>query len=444
MSTFTEIAVLVALVLANGLLAGAEIAVVAMRQSRIEELIERGNRAARIVGRLRRRPERFFATVQIGITIFGVTAGAFGGARFGEDLAALFARWEPLAPYAQSLAYVLVVALITYLSLILGELVPKSLALRAAEQYALVIAAPLSLLEVIAAPAVWFLTTSSNAVLRLFGDRTDFLETKVSLEEVRRMVDDASEKGSLDPEVGILAGRALDFSELSAHDVMVHRRFVQAIPIDADEQAIRGIFLESGHRRYPIYDGAIDNFVGYVSSRDVVQSLWNGEPANARDLLRDALLVPETIPAADLLARMQAERQHLVVVVDEHGGFSGIVTLEDLLEELVGEIESEHGTLPIPFERRDDRSTVVRGELPLRELDRELGTSLAKAADARTVGGLVVQLAGDRVPCTGEAFVSPDGTRLEIVDASPRRVRRVAIGPPGAQAGASTAETRGR
>jgi putative hemolysin len=427
MSTSTEIAFLLTLVLANGLLAGAEIAVVTVRRSRIQELIEQGHRAARLLERLRQHPERFFATVQVGITVFGVTAGAFGGARFGEDLAAVLERWSPLAPYASSIAYVVVVGLVTYLSLIFGELVPKSLALRSSERYALLVAGPLSALEAVAAPAVWILTVSSNAVLRLFGDRTDFLETKVSLEEVRRMVDDASEEGALDPEVGTIAARALELSELTAHDVMIHRRFVRAIPIDADEETLRAAFLESGHRRYPVYDGTIDNIVGYLSWRDVVLEEWKGKPASARELLRQALLVPETAPVTDTLRRMQQERQHLVVVVDEHGGLSGIVTIEDLLEELVGEIDSEHGTQNLMFEQREDGSRVVRGELPLRELDRALGTHLEQASDARTVGGLIAQLAGDRIPPTGEVFRTPDGTRLEILEASPRRVRRVVL-----------------
>jgi putative hemolysin len=162
MNTTTEIALLLSLILCNGLLAGSEIAVVTLRPSRLEELIEQGSRTAMVLQRLRATPERFFATVQIGITIFGVTAGAFGGARFGADLASVLALWEPLAPYAQSVAYVVVVAVVTYLSLIFGELVPKSLALRMAEGYAFLVARPLVLLESVAAPAVWFLTASSQ------------------------------------------------------------------------------------------------------------------------------------------------------------------------------------------------------------------------------------------------------------------------------------------
>jgi putative hemolysin len=426
MSTTTEVTILFALILANGLLAGAEIAVVSMRSSRIDELIGRGSKTAALLRRMRAAPERFFATVQVGITVFGVTAGAFGAARFAADLAAVLERWAPLAPYARSVSYVLVVAAVTYLSIVLGELVPKSLALRRAELYGRMIARPLAVLEAVAAPIVWFLTASSNLVLRAFGDRTDFLETKVSLEEVRHMVDDARERGSLDPGVGLIASRALDLSELTAGDVMIHRRFVRALPLDADADTVREVFLDAGHRRLPIYEGTIDNIVGYIAWRDLVERLWSGKSVSVPDLLRSIRIEPASAPAAPLLRTMQEARQHLVAVADEHGGVAGIVTLEDLLEEIVGEIDSEHGR-PIRLERRPDGSVVVRGELGLRDLDRELGTDLQADDDARTVGGLVVHLAGERIPTTGEVFEARDGTRLEILEASPRRVRRVAV-----------------
>jgi putative hemolysin len=430
MSTSTELLVLLLLVLANGLLAGTEIAIVAVRGSRIEELIAGGSRPARVLKRLRSRPERFFATIQIGITVIGVSAGAFGGARFGGDLALLLERWEPIAPYAESVAYSLVVVLITYLSLILGELVPKSLALRSAEPYALLMVRPLQALETLMAPAIWVMTASSNAVLTVFGDRTDFLETKVSLEEVRHMVDEASDSGTVDPGAGKIAARALELSELTASDVMVHRRFVRALPIDADEETMRRVFLEAGHRRLPIYEGSIDNVVGYLSWRDVVERIWTGRPVVPRELLRDMHMVPVTAPAVPLLREMLQARRHLVVVVDEHGGIAGIVTLEDLLEELVGEIDSEHGKPHERVERGPDGSAQVVGQIALREVDRELGTALAEASsDADTVGGLLVQLAGDRIPGNGETFEVADGTRLEVLDSSPRRVRRVAVTP---------------
>jgi putative hemolysin len=430
LSTRGELGILIALVALNGLLAGAEIAIVTLRSSRIEELTANGSRAARCLKRLRSKPEPFLATVQVGITIVSVTAGAFGGSRFSGDLARLLAVYEPLAPYAESLAFGLVVALVTFLSLILGELVPKSLALRKAEAYALLAARPLEVLGTVMRPAVWVLTASSNLVLRLFGDRTNFLETQISLEEVRHMVGEATEGGSVDPGAGAIAARALELGELTAADVMVHRRFVVALPLDADRERVRQAFLEAGHRRVPVYRESIDDVVGYLSWRDVFQRVWAGVPFDVRELVRPAHLVPETMPAMDLLHELLRERLHLAIAVDEHGGVAGIVTLEDLLEELVGEIESEHGRKTERIRRENDGAAIVMGETPLRDIDRELDLDLEQPAESTTLNGLLLELAEGRIPRAGESFTARDGTRLEVREASPRRVRQVRVIPP--------------
>ncbi len=430
LSTAGELGILVALVLFSGLLAGAEMAVVTVRASRIEELNANGSRAARALRRLRARPEPFLATVQVGINIVSVTAGAFSGRRFSGDIALLLATWPPIAPYAESVAFGLVVALVTYLSLILGELVPKSLALRASERYALIAARPLELLGKVLRPAVWLLTGSSNLVLRLFGDRTDFLETQISLEEVRHVVDEATEGGSVDPGAGEIAARALELGQLTAADVMVHRRFVVALPVDSDRERVRQAFLEAGHRRVPVYRESIDDVVGYLSWRDVFQRVWAGVPFDLRDLVRPAHFVPETMPAMDLLHEFLREKLHLAIAVDEHGGVAGIVTLEDLLEELVGEIESEHGRETELIRRESDGSAIVAGETPLRDIDRELDLDLEQPAESTTLNGLLLELADGRIPRAGESFTARDGTRLEVREASPRRVRQVRVVSP--------------
>ena len=430
LSTPGELGILLALLLLNGLLSGAEMAVVTVRASRLEELTTNGGRAARALRRLRSRPEPFLATVQVGITIVSVTAGAFSGRRFSGDIARLLAHWGPIAPYAESLAFGLVVALVTYLSLILGELVPKSLALRASERYALLAAPPLELLGKVLRPAVWLLTGSSNAVLRLFGDRTDFLETQISLEEVRHVMGEAAEVGTVDPGAGEIAARALELGQLTAADVMVHRRFVVALPVDSDRERVRQAFLEAGHRRVPVYRESIDDVVGYLSWRDVFQRVWAGVPFDVRELVRPAHFVPETMPAMDLLHEFLRERLHLAIAVDEHGGVAGIVTLEDLLEELVGEIESEHGRKNERIRRESDGSAIVAGETPLRDIDRELDLDLEQPAESTTLNGLLLELADGRIPRAGEIFTARDGTRLEVREASPRRVRQVRVVPP--------------
>jgi len=439
-----EIWTILGLVVVNGLLSGAEMAVVTVRSSRVRELVEGGAPGARALLRLRENPERFLATVQVGITLVGGIAAAYGGLALSGPLGETFARWGVPAGTAHDLAFVLVVAGVSGLSVVLGELVPKSLALRSSERFALLAARPLGLLAVLAAPLVWLLTAASNLVLRPFGDRTTFTESRLSKEEIRSLVDEASEAGTVDPEAGEIASRALDLAQLSASEVMVHRRFVTALPRTADAGDLRRAFLEAGHRRLPVYDRAIDNIVGYLSWRDLVECLWEGKKPVLSELLREAPYVPESMPATDLLKEMQRKRQHIAFVVDEHGGFSGIVTLEDLLEELVGEIVSEHDDETPPIRREPDGAALVLGTSALRDIDRELDLELDKLDDSTTLGGLCVELAGGRVPRVGERLRAGDVSELEIVEASARRVRLVRVrrlpapaDEPGAGSGAA-------
>jgi putative hemolysin len=375
-------------------------------------------------------PERFLSTIQIGITVIGATAGAFGGATFAADVEPLFRRVDALAPYARELALVAVVTVISYLSLVLGELVPKSLALRATERYALTVARPIEVLGQLLQPAVWGLTVSSNALLRAFGVRTSFSESRLSADELRTLVVEAREGGTVADEVGEIASRAIELGGLTADDVMIHRRFVVALPVDAGQDHVRRTFLERGHQRLPVYAGSIDTVLGFVSWRDVVTRLLRGEEPDLRALLRPCLLVPESTPAPLLLERMREQRQHLAIAVDEHGGTAGLVTLEDLLEELVGEITSEHGTPPDAFRAESGGSAVVQGTATVRDVNRELGLSLPEPATGTTIAGLCVQLAGGSIPATGDLLVAEGGARIEVLEASTRRVRSVRLRRP--------------
>lgn len=426
MSLWTEIAILIGLILTNGLFAGAEIALVSVRLTRLEELAEAGRKSAEAALRLKRDPERLLATVQVAISLVGAGAGAFGGAAFAEDIRPLVAGFEPLAGAADEIALFLVVAIVAYLSLVLGELVPKSLALRGADTYALVTARPLEWLSILARPAVWFLMKSSNSVLRLFGDHTSFVEGRISREELIAIVDEAAEKGGVDPEAGEIASRALDLSELTAHDVMVHRRYVVGLPETADAAAIREALLVEGHRRVPVYGESIDDVKGYLSWRDVLERLWDSKPIDVPSMLRPCWFVPDSTGAMDLLREMQRRRTQMAVIVDEHGGTAGIVTLEDLLEELVGEIESEHDTVADWLVREPDGAALVQGTASIRDVNRALELELEEPDDVTTLGGLVVRLAGGRLPKKGEVLREGAAT-LEAVEVSNRRVRSVRI-----------------
>jgi putative hemolysin len=423
-----ELLIILALVLANGVFSGAEIAIIALRKTRLAQLVEEGRASARAVKRLRDHPERFLATVQIGITVVGATAAAFGGAALSSRLASWIARVPPLSPYAEQLALALVVVIVSYLSLVLGELIPKSIALRASERYALALGRPLLGLSYVARPIVWLLTASSNLVLRPFGDRTTFTEARLSAEELEQLVDEAGKVGALDAPTAEITSRALAFRELTASDVMVPRSRIVALPRDAPPDDLKRMLLEEGRARMPVYERTLDNIVGYVMAKDLAAMAWEKELIVLADLVRPVHFVPESAKAVHVLKDLQRRRTQIAVVVDEHGGVAGLLTLEDLVEELVGEIVGEQEEAEALFHREAGGAALVRGDAPIREVNRGLELELPEGEGYTTVAGLAIALAG-AVPERGTRLRTEAG-ELEIVDASPRVVRLVRITPP--------------
>lgn len=424
----TEILIILALVLLNGLFAGAEIAVITVRETRLKELLEAGRGSARALAALRNNPERFLATVQIGITVVGATAAAFGGATVAARLAPVIARIPALERSSEELALTLVVVTVSYLSLVIGELVPKSLALRAAEPYALAISRPLHWMGIVASPLVWFLTASSNVVLRVFGDSTSFTESRMSADELADLVEQAGEHGSVHPDASAIASRALVFGELTASDMMIPRRDVVALPLTATPDEIRQVLLERRHSRIPVYADSIDACIGYVTHKELAAKMLQGQQPDLKAVMREPWFVPESVRATDLLEQMRGTQRHLALVVDETGGLAGIVTLEDVLEELVGEIFSESQVASVHF-RREGRTVIAKGDTPIRELNWELDLELPEGDDWSTVGGLAVSRLG-RIPAAGERIPLEDGVELEIMESTARRVQLVRVHLP--------------
>ncbi|APR82416.1 Magnesium and cobalt efflux protein CorC [Minicystis rosea] len=423
----SELTIILALVVLNGIFAAAEIAVISVRSSRLDALVSSGSGSARAVKRLRDNPERFLATVQIGVTVVGAVASVFGGATIAARVREVLAHIPALAPHAESIALGAVVVLVSYLSLVLGELIPKSLALRYAERYALIIARALLALSWLARPVVWFLTASSNIVLRFFGDRTNFTEARLSSEEIQQVVEDSTEAGAVNPNAGQIASRAFDFADLTVGKVMIPRHKVVALPVTATLERVRHIVAEKGYTRLPVYDTTLDNLLGYLNVKDLVARPPDAPFKGLRDLLRPAYFVVETMPAVDLLEDMKRRRKQFAIVVDELGSTSGIVTLEDLVEEIVGDISSEHDApLPPAFRQDADGSFVVQGDAAVHEVNRRLDIDLPMGPSFSTIAGLALKLAG-RIPARGERLLAPDGTELEIADATDRQVRTVRV-----------------
>jgi len=419
-----DIVIVLAFLLGNGLFAGAEIAILSVRTTRLREFIRRRDKRALAVKRLRDQPERFLATVQVCITTFGTAASVFGGASL-EPMLAHSLKSVGLGHFT-SLA--LVVMLIVFLELVVGELVPKSLALRYSDRYSFFTGRPLTIISQVLRPVVWTLTTTSNIVLRFFGDRTTFTETRLSRDELQQLVEEAAKTGSVDPRASEIASRALGFGEVTVAEVMVPRNRVVALRRGAPPEEVQRVILEEGHSRMPVYDTSIDNIVGYVVARDVLALAWQKGLVVLEDILRPPHKVPESTRALDLLRELQRRRTQMAVVVDDSGGLSGLVTVEDLIEELVGDIMSEDDVPEQYFVREPQGTILVQGWAAVRKVNRDLHLDLPVGKDRTTIAGLCMSLA-QAIPQAGERLTTDNGTILEVIEASPRRVRRVRIHP---------------
>ena len=423
----SELLIVVGLLMIHGLFSGSEIAILTVRKTRLREFIRRKDRRALAVKALRDQPERFLATVQIGMTIAGTAAAAFGGARLEHGMEPFYDRlgfgtWAPAA------SLITVVIIVAFTELVVGELVPKSLALRYSDRYSFFVARPLRTLSQFVRPIVWVLTGISNLFLRLFGDRTTFSEARLSRDELQQLVEEAAKTGSVDPRASEIASRALGFGEVTVAEVMVPRNRVVALRRNAPPEEVQRVLLEEGHSRMPVYDNNLDNIIGYVVARDVLSLAWEKGLVVLEDIVRPAHKVPESTRALDLLREMQRRRTQMAIVIDDHGGLSGLATTEDLIEELVGDIMSEDDVPEQYFTREATGTIVVQGWAAVRKVNRDLHLDLPVGRDRTTIAGLCMALA-QAIPQAGERLTTDNGTILEVIEASPRRVRRVRIHP---------------
>jgi putative hemolysin len=425
-------AILFGLIALNAVFSGAEIAVLSVRKSRLQELAEDGRLAAVAALKLRANPEQFLATVQIGITVVGAAAGAFGGAQLAEPFADSLQRLGA-GEWAHSFAFVLIVSLISFLSVVFGELVPKSIALRASERYALLVAGSLYELSRLAKPVVWFLTWTSNLVLRPLHDRTTFTEARMSPDELQQLVEEATDSGAIDPRTAEITARALDLGALHAHAVMVPRSQIAWMPGDATAEAALRVLTTTKHSRYPVKGDDEQDIPGYVLARDIQQQLLAGA-FDLKTALRKIPFFPERVPAVQLLVQLQAARSRIALVVDDYGAISGLVSTEDIAEELLGEMLTEYDRAEVNIQRDGEDWFIVRGTTPLHELNRELDLDLPTSPQWSTIAGLVNHEAGE-IPPPGRLLTLDDEVEVEVLDATMRgvkllRLRRLAKESP--------------
>jgi len=419
-----EISLVAVLILLNGFFAGAEIAVISTRPARIRPLAERGDRRALALLRLKADPDRFLATVQIGVTVVGTLASAVGGVAAIERLEPLFAAMPVawLREAAEPLAVACVVFLISYASLVVGELAPKSLAVRHAEALALLVALPIEWLSRATRAAVAALTASTGLLLRLVGQKAESESPFHTLDDLRALVREAQAQGLV---AGAMVQGALEIQDREVRAVMTPRTEVVGIRSDSTiGEAVR-IARESGYSRLPVYGRGLDEVQGLVHARDLYEAALVGRSGTVTSLVRPVLVVPEGKKASALLAEMRGARIHLSVVVDEHGSFLGLATLEDLFEVIVGEIEDEHEPESERVRALGDGRLEADASLPVRELNAQHGLALPEAAGYVTLAGLVLDRLG-AFPRGGEQ-VEAGPHRLTVLTVDGRRIQRVRV-----------------
>jgi putative hemolysin len=404
-SITAEIIVILLLILANGFFSGSELAIISARKSTIARLIAEGNSKAKVVDKLQNDPHRFLATVQIGVTVVGSLASAVGGVTAIEYVKPLLDS----APYAlireasEPIAIALVVALVSYFSLILGELAPKTIGLQFADRMSLAVAKPINALATIGGMAVKFLTLSNRAVLALFGVKPTSSQEFVTREELLHTLNEGGETGALTEHEHKVIENMLDFSHTQVSEVMVPRTRMVALDLDSPRDVFFQIVRENMYTRYPVYRNTIDDIVGFIHSKDLFLHPRIDSPEFTLDeIVRPPLYVPESKRASDLLREMQRKRMQMALVVDEYGGISGLVTTEDLLEELVGEIEDEHDAGEMRrVEHLADGSLLVDALMSLNDLEELLDAKFDEGLPYDTIAGLILERLG-RFPEQGE------------------------------------------
>jgi len=423
-----ELLIVLLLILANGFFSGAEMAIVASRRGRLRALAEKGDRRAQAALDLAASPDRFLPTVQIGITLVGTLAAAYGGDRLVSELTVWIANQAPpgIAAMARPIALTVFVMLLSFVTLLLGELVPKRLALRQAEAFARLAAPAMQMFAWIARPLVWGMSTATSAVIFLLGGRKQ-TEPSVSVDDIEHLLETGRAEGILEAVELSVASEALRLGERSVRDIMRPRIDVDALDIETPQAEIIGAIAMAGYSRLPVYEGSLDHIIGYVSIKDALRHAWMGWPIELRKMLHRPIFVPETMPLDRLLELFQKERNQLAIVLDEYGGTEGLVTLEDVLEELVGEIHDEHRQADAQaFVQREDGSWLVDGSVAIDDLVDRFGLKGEPLPrDYTTISGLVLAEL-ERIPAAGDV-VTWRGLRIEVVDMDGRRIDKLLV-----------------
>ena len=422
-----EILIVLLLILLNGLFAMAEIAIISARKSRLKQLAHDGNKNAQAALDLAQSPNRFFSTVQIGITFIGIFAGAFGEKTITTDVANFLKSFPALAPYNETLALILVVSGITYLSVIIGELVPKRLALNNPERYAKILARPMNFISLVASPLVTVLSRSTDFILGILQIRSKE-DPLVSEEEVRMLIREGTRAGVFQIAEKDIVERTFRMSDKKVQSLMIHRTEIVYLDVDSSFAALKKRVSKKPHSYYPVVDGNLDKILGVIRTEDILTNFLIEGKIDLRRHLHKPLFVPEGTTGLKVLELFKKSGIHVALVIDEYGYVQGLVSLNDILEAIVGDIPTLNQLEEKEFIKRDDGSFLVDGTVPIDEFKEHFDIKKLpseKSGLFHTIGGFVMERIG-RIPVSGDKF-EVENLKIEVVDMDGNRVDKILV-----------------
>jgi putative hemolysin len=427
MTYLVEIIIILVLIVLNGIFAMAEFAMVSAKKARLQKRADEGDARAAAALEIAHEPTHFLSTIQIGITLIGILAGAFGGTTVARGVAVYLNNFPLLVPYSDIISITLIVLVITYLTLVFGELVPKHLALNSAEDIASAFAKPMHLLSVIASPLVFILSRSTEGVLRVIRVR-ERAEPPVTEEEIKILLEEGTDAGVFEKAELTMVEGVFDLAVRRTESLMTHRSDVIALDLkDPAEENLRKM-TRSGRSHFPAYDGDLDSVAGMVSVKDVLARMVDGCTPDIRASVTKPLFVPGAIPILKLLELFKETGLHIALVTDEYGSIQGIITLHDILEAIVGDVRTLGEPVRTPIVVRQDGSWLIDGDTPIGDVRAAVTVDSLPGEEKgqyRTIAGLVLYML-QRIPKTGDVF-DADGLRYEVVDMDGNRVDKVLV-----------------
>lgn len=424
---FSQIAVLVVLILLNAYFAASEIAFISLNDAKIEKQAKEGNKKAKQIYKMLKNPSKFLATIQIGITLAGFLSSAFASNAFADKLAPMLNNLLPMlgTDTWRTISIILITILLSFFTLVFGELVPKRLAMKYYEKVSFGTIGVIRGISFITAPFVKLLTFSTNVISKIFGVKENEEEI-VTEEEIKMMIDEGEEKGTIDQEEKELLNNVFEFNDTTASEIMTPRIDIFALKISQDLYEVLDELDDYKYSRIPVYEDTIDNIKGIILIKDILKDLRDKKKINIKKLIKEVHFVPESVPIDKLFRQLQRNKMQMAIVIDEYGGTAGLVTMEDILEELVGNIFDEHDEEELEYELIDENTYMVNGNISIGDLEKIIGIEISDG-DYETLSGYLLGKL-EELPPEGEETIIEDGKlTYKIEEYEDKRIKRVKI-----------------